>query len=96
MPMYYEIHSIAEYLECLKTLSKDGVDGYQNENTRLYFRGEPADYGATAGQPGIARGKWLRRPSRRGSRWGDTGRSGSDCGRGNAFLGWRRSAPSSM
>ncbi len=59
MPMYYEIHSIAEYLECLKTLSKDGVDGYQNENTRLYFRGEPADYGATAGQPGIARGKWL-------------------------------------
>ena len=59
MPMYYEIHSIADYLECLKTLSKDGVDGYQNENTRLYFRGEPADYGVTAGQPGIARGKWL-------------------------------------
>lgn len=57
--MYYEIHSVAEYLECLKMLSRDGVDGYQNENSRLYFRGEPEDYGETAGQPGIARGKWL-------------------------------------
>lgn len=59
MPMYYQIQSIADYIECLKSLSKNGVDGYQNEDTRLYFRGEPGDYGNSAGQPRIARGKWL-------------------------------------
>lgn len=59
MPMEYTILSIAEYLECLKELSVNGVDGYSDGEFRLYYRGEPQDYGATAGQPGIARGKWL-------------------------------------
>lgn len=59
MPMQYIIHSIAEYLECLKELSANGVNGGSMDETRLYFRGEPQDYGKTAGQPGIARGKWL-------------------------------------
>ena len=57
--MYREIQYIADYLECLKDLSKNGVDGYQDEDTRLYFRGEPDNYGNSAGQPRIARGKWL-------------------------------------
>ena len=57
--MQYIIHSIAEYLECLKDLSQNGVDYFRNENFRLYYRGEPEDYGTTAGQPAIARGKWL-------------------------------------
>lgn len=57
--MEYRIHSIAEYLECLKELSANGVDGYSDEEFRLYYRGESQDYGETAGQPGIARGKWL-------------------------------------
>ena len=59
MSMEYTINSIAEYLECLKEMSSNGVDGYSNEEFRLYYRGEPQDYGETAGQPGIARGKWL-------------------------------------
>jgi len=57
--MQYTIHSIAEYLECLKDLSAKGVNGSSKAESRLYFRGEPQDYGKTAGQPGIARGKWL-------------------------------------
>lgn len=57
--MEYKISSTAEYIECLKGLSKKGIDGYRNEKTSLYYRGEPEDYGETAGQPGIARGKWL-------------------------------------
>ncbi len=57
--MEYEIRSTAEYIECLKDLSKNGIDGYRSEKTNLYYRGEPEDYGETAGQPGIARGKWL-------------------------------------
>lgn len=56
--MHYIIHSVAEYIECLKKLSKDGINGYR-ENTQLYFRGEPGDYGDTAGMPGIGRNKWL-------------------------------------
>lgn len=57
--MEYELRSIAEYIDRLKDLSKNGIDGYKNEQTNLYYRGEPEDYGETAGQPGIARGKWL-------------------------------------
>ena len=56
--MEYEISSTAEYIECLKDLSKLGIDGCR-DNVRIYFRGEPEDYGETAGQPGIARGNWL-------------------------------------
>ena len=56
--MSYEIRSIAEYIECLKELTQYGVNGFR-DGAKLYFRGEPMDYGATAGQPGIARGKWL-------------------------------------
>ena len=51
--MEYEIKSTAEYIECLKDLSKNGIDGYRNEKTNLYYRGEPEDYGKTAGLPGI-------------------------------------------
>ena len=51
--MQYTIHSIAEYLECLKDLSAKGVSGSSKAESRLYFRGEPQDYGKTAGQPGI-------------------------------------------
>ena len=56
--MEYEIRSIAEYIESLKELTQYGVNGFR-DGTKLYFRGEPMDYGSTAGQPGIARGKWL-------------------------------------
>ena len=58
MSVCRNIYSIDDYLEALKFFSRYGVDGYR-ENARLYFRGEPDDYGTTAGQPGIARGKWL-------------------------------------
>lgn len=57
--MQYVIHSIAEYLDCLKDLSANGINGCSRKNVQLYFRGEPQNYGETAGQPGIARGKWL-------------------------------------
>ena len=57
--MEYEIRSTADYIDCLKDLSKNGVDDYHDVTTNLYYRGEPDDYGETAGQPGIARGKWL-------------------------------------
>ena len=57
--MECEIKSTAEYIECLKDLSKNGIDGCRNEKTNLYYRGEPEDYGETAGQPGIARGNRL-------------------------------------
>ena len=59
MPKCYEVTSVAKYIDTLKDLTIQGIDGYQNEDTRLYFRGESADYGDSAGQPGIARGKWL-------------------------------------
>ena len=58
MSIYYDICSVAEYLEVLKTFLHYGVDGCR-ENVQLYFRGEPDDYGDSAGQPGIAREKWL-------------------------------------
>jgi hypothetical protein len=58
MATSYDIYSVADYLEMLKNFSHYGVEGYR-ENVHLYFRGEPEDYGATAGQPGIARRKWL-------------------------------------
>lgn len=57
--MEYEIRSTTEYIDKLKDLSKNGVDGYRDEITNLYYRGEPNDYGKSAGQPSIARGKWL-------------------------------------
>ena len=58
MATRYDIYSVADYLEVLKNFSHYGVEGFR-ENVQLYFRGEPEDYGATAGQPGVARGKWL-------------------------------------
>ena len=57
METHYDIYSVADYLEILKTFSHYGIEGCR-DNVQLYFRGEPEDY-ATAGQPGIARGKWL-------------------------------------
>lgn len=59
MSAYYDIYSIADYLEVLKTFSHYGVEGYR-EDVQLYFRGEPQDYGKSAGTPGIARGGWLQ------------------------------------
>ena len=58
MATYYDIYSVADYLEMLKNLSHYGVEGYR-EKVQLYFRGEPDDYGDTAGMPGIGRDKWL-------------------------------------
>lgn len=58
MATYYDIYSIADYLEMLKTFSHYGVEGFR-ENVQLYFRGEPQDYGESSGTPGIARGGWL-------------------------------------
>ena len=58
MATCYDIYSVADYLEVLKNFSHYGVNGFR-ENVQLYFRGESEDYGATAGQPGVARGKWL-------------------------------------
>ena len=58
MATYYDIYSVADYLEMLKNFSHYGVEGYR-ENVQLYFRGEPDDYGDTAGMPGIGRDKWL-------------------------------------
>ena len=37
--MEYEIKSTAEYIECLKDLSKNGVDGYHDQNTVLMVVG---------------------------------------------------------
>ncbi|MBR6125219.1 FRG domain-containing protein [Candidatus Saccharibacteria bacterium] len=54
----YDIYSIADYLEILKNFSRYGLDGCR-DNVRIYFRGEPEDYGETAGQPRIARGNRL-------------------------------------
>lgn len=54
-----EIYSIADYIEILKNFSHYGVDGFR-ENVQLYYRGESEDYGKTSGQPGIARGDWLK------------------------------------
>ena len=59
MPMQYIVHSIAEYLECLKDLSVNGINGFPMEESCLYFRGESKDYGEAAGQPRISRGNWL-------------------------------------
>ena len=58
MATCYDIYSVADYLEILKTFSHYGLDGCCGD-VQLYFRGEPEDYGATAGLPGITRGKWL-------------------------------------
>ena len=54
----YEVYSVADYLEILKNFSRYGLDGCR-DNVQIYFRGEPEDYGETAGQPGIARGNRL-------------------------------------
>lgn len=59
MSAYYDIYSVADYLEVLKTFTRYGVEGYR-EDVQLYFRGEPQDYGASAGTPGIARDGWLQ------------------------------------
>lgn len=59
MAIYHDISSIADYLEILKTFSHYGVEGFR-ENVQLYFRGEPDDYGESAGTPGIGRGNWLK------------------------------------
>lgn len=58
MSEYHEVTSVAKYIDVLKDLKKGGVCGHR-ENVRLYFRGEPLDYGNSAGTPNIARGGWL-------------------------------------
>lgn len=54
----YEIASVAEYIDRIKFLRDYGVNGLR-ENVKLYFRGEPFDYGDSSGTPNIARGDWL-------------------------------------
>ena len=58
MATCHNVYSVADYLEILKNFSRYGLDGCR-DNVQIYFRGEPEDYGETAGQPGIARGNRL-------------------------------------
>lgn len=58
MAACHNVYSVADYLEILKNFSRYGLDGCR-DNVQIYFRGEPEDYGETAGQPGIARGNRL-------------------------------------
>ena len=58
MSAYCDIYSVADYLEVLKNFLHYGIEGY-HEDVQLYFRGEPQDYGDSAGTPSIARGGWL-------------------------------------
>lgn len=55
----FEVQSIAGYIECLKDIRSECLYGRNDSGIRLYYRGEPNDYGDTAGQPGINRGNWL-------------------------------------
>ncbi len=47
----HTVYCISEFIECLKTVRKECV---ANGN-RMYYRGEPKDYGASTGTPSIAR-----------------------------------------
>ena len=60
MTEYNDIYSVADYIETIKNFKRYGVNGSRSEGFRLYYRGEPADYGETAGIPSIARGGWLK------------------------------------
>ena len=54
-----EANTINDYIDIIRCCTKEGLGGCR-ENARYYYRGEPEDYGDTAGQPGIARGEWLK------------------------------------
>ena len=57
--MFVKVHSVAEYIEVLKLLKRD-VSRYNRNDCLFYYRGEPHDYGATAGWPGIDRNGGLK------------------------------------
>ena len=56
----YCIYSVADYIEAIKYFKNGGIRGVR-EGVRLYYRGEPDDYGKSAGTPSIARGEWLEK-----------------------------------
>ncbi len=54
------IHSIAELLDCLKQIEREGLEGHR-ENVCYYYRGEAEDYGPTGATPCIARNGRLKK-----------------------------------
>ena len=54
------IHSIAELLDCLKQIEREGLEGHR-ENVCYYYRGEAEDYGPTGATPCIARNDRLKK-----------------------------------
>ncbi|MCQ2101973.1 MAG: FRG domain-containing protein, partial [Fibrobacter sp.] len=54
------IHSIAELLDCLKQIEREGLEGHR-ENVCYYYRGEAEDYGPTGATPSIARNGRLKK-----------------------------------
>lgn len=52
------IHTIADYIQCVEGFKKI-LDSKEKEKMKLYFRGEPKDYGNTALCPSVYREKKL-------------------------------------
>lgn len=57
------IHSIAELLDCLKQIEREGLEG-RRDNVRYYYRGEAEDYGPTGATPCIARNDRLKKEAK--------------------------------
>lgn len=53
------IQSIAELLDCLKQIKREGLEG-RRDNVRYYYRGEAEDYGFTGATPSITRNGRLK------------------------------------
>lgn len=53
------VFTIADFLECLKRIERDGLDGHR-DNVRYYYRGEAEDYGPTGATPSITRNGRLK------------------------------------
>lgn len=57
------IHSIADLLDCLKQIEREGQEG-RRSSVRYYYRGEAEDYGPTGATPCIARHNRLKKEAK--------------------------------